>query len=794
MRILLTILLFTVAQPLFSQSVTPPPAIEVNQIGFYPLAPKCAVVTARTVRDVFFIVYVGTNSASWALKTDTVFVGRLGPVVASANSSLSTRFADFSSLRRPGLYRVVVPGFPPSAVFSIAPEVFSPVAAAALKGYYYQRSSMALKPTYAGKWSRPAGHPDDQVLVHASAADAKRPEGTVISAAGGWYDAGDYNKYVVNSGITMGTLFDAYEDFPGYFDTLHTNIPPVPGAAVAGIASQPGAATGSAMTGIPDILNEALYNLRWMLQMQDPNDGGVYHKCTNAVFDGMVMPGVTKAPRYVVQKGTAATLDFSAVTAQAARILGKFSTQLPGLADSCRKAAIAAWQWAQKYPDSVYDQNALNKRYQPAITTGAYSDNFFGDERFWAAAELLITTGDEQYAPVVRVSIAAPLALPSWAYVAMMGDYSLLRHAKELPASLSPAVDTMRTALLRMANNYVQLQTGTAFHTVMGASKSDFVWGSNSVAANQGMLLINAWLQQHSLTYLDAALGNLDYLLGRNATGYCFVTGLGSHSTLHPHHRPSIADGIVPPVPGLMAGGPNPGRQDHQTYTYLEPETSYLDQDQAYASNEIAINWNAPLVYLAGAVEALQYSVDYAQHLAPTQPNQPSLFAGPEAENSSNYRIGLYRSNFPVAGILSEQIVLEGDGEFQYRYSSNNSSSNSNSGNSTSGSGSIFDSAAGTYTIVKNKLILTYKPTHIDSTTLKTLGPNTDQRLRSFAALPRFFVISKKRLYRVDETGNVLRSAPGPSGDRRLGIIGSRKRKYYLRKIVKASFLALPPS
>jgi endoglucanase len=746
MRILLTILLFAAVQPLFSQSATPPPAIEVNQIGFYPLAPKCAIVTGLTVRDVFFIVSIGTNSASWALRSDTVFIGRLGPVVASANSSLSTRYADFSAFRRPGLYRMVVPGFPNSAAFSIGPELFSPVAAAALKGYYYQRSAMALTPPYAGKWSRAAGHPDDQVLVHASAADGKRPEGTVISAAGGWYDAGDYNKYVVNSGITMGTLFDAYEDFPGYFDTLHTNIP--------------------VLVGVPDMLNEALYNLRWMLQMQDPNDGGVYHKCTNAAFDGMVMPGATKAPRYVVQKGTAATLDFAAVTAQAARILGKFSTQLPGLADSCRRAAIAAWQWAERYPDSIYDQNALNKVYKPAITTGAYGDSHFDDERFWAAAELLITTGDGQYQPIVRSHVGDRLSLPSWSNVAMMGDYSLLRHAAEAPAGMRPGLDSLRAALLRMADAYTKRLGATAFHTVMGESTSDFVWGSNAVAANQGMLLINAWLQQHNQAWLDAALGNLDYLLGRNATGYCFVTGLGSHSPLHPHHRTSIADGIVPPVPGLMAGGPNPGRQDHQPYTYLEPETSYLDQDQAYASNEIAINWNAPLVYLAGAVEALQYSVDYSQHLASAPAAQPNLFAGPEVENSSNYRIGLYRSNFPVAGILSEQIVLEGDGAFQYRYT---------------GSDGSFDSAAGTYAIVQHKLILTYKPTHIDSSTLRPLGPNADPRLRYFAALPRFFVLQKKKLYRADENGNALRSAPGPTGSRKYGILGSRKRKYYLR-------------
>ncbi|MBD0351207.1 MAG: glycoside hydrolase family 9 protein, partial [Flavisolibacter sp.] len=126
------------------------------------------------------------------------------------------------------------------------------------------------------------------------------------------------------------------------------------------------------------------------------------------------------------------------------------------------------------------------------------------------------------------------------------------------------------------------------------------------VAANQGILLINAYLFSGNKKYLNYALTNLDYILGRNATGYCFVTGIGDKSPMHPHHRPSVADGIPEPVPGLVAGGPNPGRQDKCTYPYTEPETAYTDDDCSYASNEIAINWNAPMMYLANAIEALQ--------------------------------------------------------------------------------------------------------------------------------------------------------------------------------------------
>jgi endoglucanase len=562
------------------KDLVPPPMIDVNQVGFYPAAQKLAVVTGTggLAGDRFFVIGVGGG--------DTAFTGMLGAPMRSANSSLSTRLADFSVFKTPGLYRIAVEGMEPSAPFRIAAGVFNPVVTAALKGYYYQRSGLELTPKYAGQWSRPAGHPDTQVLVHPSAASDLRPAGAVISTPGGWYDAGDYNKYIVNSGITMGTLLDAYEDFPRFFDTLHTQIPPI--------------------KGVPDLLNEALYNLRWMLTMQDPNDGGVYHKCTNAAFDGMVMPGVTKAARYVVAKGTAATLDFSAVMAQAARVLRHFDQPLPGLADSCLRAAELAWNWALKNPRVLYDQNGMNKTFQPAITTGAYGDWNVNDEWFWAAVELLVSTGDSTYSQVVRAQLGNPMNLPSWSNVQMMGGYTLLRYQKSLPVSWADVVQTVRTRLLGIADGYVGGIGSNAFHAVIGESRSDFIWGSNSVAANQGMLLVQAWLQTRDRRYLAPAMANLDYLLGMNATGYCFITGIGAHSPQHPHHRASIADGIAPPVPGLLVGGPNPGRQDHQHYTYSEPETSYTDQDQAYASNEIAINWNAPLVYLAGAMEALQ--------------------------------------------------------------------------------------------------------------------------------------------------------------------------------------------
>ncbi len=239
------------------------------------------------------------------------FAGKLSEPRKSEFSDKTTCIADFSSLTKEGTYVLEIPGIGKSYPFEIKANVLDEVSRASIKGFYYQRLSTDLPEKFAGKWKRPAGNPDNKVIVHPSAASDKRPAGTIISSPRGWLDAGDYNKYVVNSGITTGTMLSAYEDFPDYYKSLSLNIP-------------------ESNNAIPDLLDETLWNLRWMLTMQDPNDGGVYHKLTNANFDKMVMPHECNNPRYVVQKGTAAALDFAAVMSQASRVFRRFSREFPG--------------------------------------------------------------------------------------------------------------------------------------------------------------------------------------------------------------------------------------------------------------------------------------------------------------------------------------------------------------------------------------------------------------------------------------------------------------------------------
>jgi endoglucanase len=304
-----------------------------------------------------------------------------------------------------------------------------------------------------------------------------------------------------------------------------------------------------------------------------------------------------------VQKGTAATLDFAAVMAQASRIFKQFPQQTPGLADSCIVAAKGAWKWAVENPKVAYRQEENNKKFSPQISTGGYGEGDFTDEFIWAASELFVTTHDGDYLKDINLLPDNRMPVPAWGQVKLLGYYTLIKNGDgKSPAELPE----IKKHLLNAADELIKGVSDNAYQTSMTLSARHFGWGSNSDAANEGVLLIQAYKLSHNKKYLDNALADLDYLLGRNATGYSYVTGYGSKTPMHPHHRPSASDGVADPVPGLLVGGPNPGMQDGVKVPSKVPDEAYVDDTMAYAANEITINWNAPIAYLANAIEALQ--------------------------------------------------------------------------------------------------------------------------------------------------------------------------------------------
>jgi len=544
--------------------------IKVNQVGYKPGAEKLAVVPA--VATTVFTV-TRTNDMS------VVLTGSLSAAKTWAPANELVQLADFSSLNTEGDYTLSVEGIEKSVNFKISENAYDALNAGVIKAYYFNRASTALLETHAGIYKRPAGHPDTTVYIHKSAATAARPEGTIVSAPKGWYDAGDYNLYVVNSGISTYTLLAAYERYAEYFKTQNLNIPE----------------SGDA---VPDLLNEAMWNLEWMLAMQDPNDGGVYHKLTSKNFSGMVMPHADTSARYMVQKATAATLDFAAVMAAASRIYAPYEATYPGISTKMLDAAKSAYQWAKANPAIYYTQPS-------DIFTGGYGDSDVKDEFAWAAAELYITTKDDSYYTDLKPTTVTA-DVPWWGGVKSLGWISLAHNLDSLTSAADKTL--IKTRLNGVAAGIAAKKTSSAYGVPL--VNSDFNWGSNSGALNQAMMLLAAYELDNSKTdYLKTAQSLLDYVLGRNPTDYSFVTGFGVRTPQNIHHRPSEADGIAGSIPGFLAGGANAGQEDKSgcnvPYPSNLPAKSYLDNTCSYASNEIAINWNAPLVYVSAALQVL---------------------------------------------------------------------------------------------------------------------------------------------------------------------------------------------
>ncbi|RZJ04973.1 MAG: cellulase, partial [Rubrivivax sp.] len=438
---------------LFAAGLSHADGIALNQLGYPPGAAKVAAVPAGEAKA-FRVVDAKTGKG--------VLQGPLGAATRWELSGQDARLADFSALKAPGRYRLQVDGLPDSAAFEVATNVYAAVNAASIKAFYYNRASTPLLAAHAGQWARPAGHPDDRVLVHASAANASRPEGTVISAPRGWYDAGDYNKYIVNSGITVYTMLAAWEHYPALFKDGELNIP-------------------ESGNGLPDLLDEVLWNLEWMLAMQDPADGGVYHKLTNKGFDGVVMPADAKAERYVVQKGTTATLDFAAVMAQASRVFAAFEKQKPGLSARMLDASKRAWDWAQAHPNELYKQ-------PPDIRTGGYGDKDVSDEFAWAGTELFVTTGDARYKPdLAKLAIS----VPGWPNVNGLAWTTLAHHRARLAAADNAAV-TSRVAAF--GEELTASWRNSPYR--VGLSAKDYEWGSTAVMLNRALMLIQAYRLQ----------------------------------------------------------------------------------------------------------------------------------------------------------------------------------------------------------------------------------------------------------------------------------------------------------
>jgi endoglucanase len=560
MRTLLIILVCV-----YTAAAAPTTAIKVDQVGYLPYARKLAFVLAsQTATE--FLLRKSTDSS-------IVFRGRLSAPADDADSGDRIQTADFSNFNTEGRFYIEVPGVGTSWSFSIGASIYRRAFYLTLRSFYGQRCGTAvdLGPEFRG-FNHAACHLSG--AYHSSSGKSGPRASTK-----GWHDAGDYGRYVVNSGISTGELLWTWELFGSRIKNVNLDIP-------------------ESKNSLPDILDEIRWNTDWMLTMQD-EDGGVWPKQTSEQFAEFVMPEKDALVSHVIgtgrepYKSSAATADFAAIMAIAARVYKPFDA---AYAQTCLTAAEKAWVWLEKHPSVVF-------RNPEGVLTGEYGDANPRDEILWAAAELWRTTKKANYESYFLAHYSEQLAAitagpPGWSRV---GSLALWTYMLDRAAG-KEATNVIRESSLKTADDIVARTEKNSYRHSLRTR--DYVWGSNGVAANYGVQLIIANAIKPDVRYTAAALENLHYLLGRNTFSLSWVTQLGDNPFRYPHHRPSQADANSEPWPGLLSGGPNRSRQDPamKKLPDLPPAKMYLDEWESYAANEIAINWNAPLVFLLAAL------------------------------------------------------------------------------------------------------------------------------------------------------------------------------------------------
>jgi endoglucanase len=578
-------------------------AIHLNQVGYAPAAEKIAIAVSDSNAPLRWELF---NSYG-----DTVAAGKSRPFGYSKAAGEQVHQIDFSTVATRGAGFVLKVGDERSDPFLIGDGIYGRLAIDAAAFFYHQRSGEGISADLVGEaYARPAGHDPDVATCPARDHRGNDWGGCPyrVTATGGWYDAGDHGKYVVNGGIAIWTLVNIAERSVVALGDGALRIP-------------------ESANGVPDILDEAREELDFLMAMQAPEGtrlrlpigerssgqdlaltetdvgGMAHHKLHDAAWTSLPMsPADDDQPRIVAYPSTAATLNLAAAAAQAARVFAPYDADYAQLLTTSARRAYAA---AKRVPSvRAYDVTEGGG--------GGYGDSEFSDEFSWAATELFLTTGDAAYEADLRAS-AQFLASPgfgagdiSWNAVAPLATISLAISAKSPPELRNAAIASISKA----ADRFVEERRSEGYAIPFDRH---YGWGSNGDLANRGVILGTAFDATGDRRYRDGAQSISDYLLGRNPLGVSYISGWGARPMRRPHHRfwaQGLDPAYPPPPTGALSGGPNQGPPADDVARAIigtcAPQKCWRDDVNAYSLNEVAINWNAPLVWLAVFLDATE--------------------------------------------------------------------------------------------------------------------------------------------------------------------------------------------
>ncbi len=576
--------------------------ILTNQLGYFTDMNKKATLLSNSSSPVEFELK-DTNRKS-------VFTGKSNPKGLDTDSGDDVHEIDFSDFNESGTFYLETKDGAKSREFEIGNgEIYSYMLYDSLNYFYQNRSGMEIQSQYiisgdSSSLARAAGHPSDNATIEQTWGYSGS-SGTQ-DVTGGWYDAGDHGKYVVNGGISLWTMQNQYEL------ALKNGTESVYADGTMSIPEN--------SNGYPDLLDEARYEMEWMFKMM-VKDGDyanmVYHKVHDVKWTALALaPADDPEERIIKPPTTAATLNMAACAAQAYRLWKDID---PTFAEQCLSNAKLAYEAAKKHPD-------MYAPLDESVGGGPYGDDDATDEFYWAACELFLSTSDSVYQNDMKSSehfMKTEYKLSggedvdssgsfNWGHVAALGNLSMAANTDKLDSSDK---DALTKSICSTADHYVGLienqgygqpyEQGTINYTI---NRKGYIWGSNSFVMNNNMILAYAYELSDDKKYLDGVVSGMDYILGRNPMDYSYVTGYGSHSVANPHHRwwSYQTDANFPAAPnGVLVGGPNSGMQDPWVRgsgwkpDEIAPAKCYMDHIEAWSVNECTINWNTPLAWVS---------------------------------------------------------------------------------------------------------------------------------------------------------------------------------------------------
>jgi endoglucanase len=519
--------------------------VHLNSIGFLPGHTKQATFVGGS--GAFEIVDEQDRIVFEGIASD--------PVNSSETGEQGLRVADFTAFDEEGVYQLRAVDAGESPKFRIGRDVMTEVVRVLMLGLYGQRCGEAVSIDYGGtKFEHGACHAEDAWLDAYGDASARQP------ALYGWHDAGDYGKYVNNGALSLGNMLFAWQQYPA-LAALEFGLPDA--------------------KGLPHFLAECRFQLDWLLGMQR-EDGSVADRVTTRGFDAMVSPDASLGRRFLAPVTSTATADFAAVVARAARA---FEGEAPELASVYREKALAAWQFLEEHQEPISVSQAERSAF-----TGAYWSGD-ADDRLWAAAEIWELTGDAEALAFFEQKAATVMVENYWDWqnLANFGTFTYLLSKREgrKPELVKQLTDALGAGV-------ASLRDTADKHPYGRPAGVQYYWGINGVVARMALNIGVYDALVPDPRNRDLLVKVVDHLLGRNYYGRSYVTGIGHDPPYYPHHRPSVADGNPEPWPGLLVGGPWADTGN--------AATAWVDSANDYRTNEVAINWNAAMIYAAAAL------------------------------------------------------------------------------------------------------------------------------------------------------------------------------------------------